>query len=355
MKRVIPFTVLSFLLFLSGCIPLGEPKAPTTPQDQTVITPSIPVGEEYYQTLLPYVKSSAEGTYAEMGNRVDADRLELGLMELSQKIFSPSRYILQEGQIISVDDAVDWLARYDASKNSQGLNPASGSKPIVHIYEQDYLDMGTKKLAGLSIAISLNPMTTVTENGKEKEVRRSDEALQGILQEASAKIVDRIRAKGMKGPLLIAGFLQEPSISLVPGHYFVYGTVPANGTGAEWKPFKERYLLYPGRMAKSDLEKQVGANFSDFQGKLKEFFGRYAGAMGLARFVDDQLVEFTVTLETEYSSKTEVLSLTQYIAGLIPQYFPQKAQVNVYIRSVDRPEALYVRPVEGDPLFHIYR
>lgn len=347
--------VLALLLLLSGCIPQGIKQEPAPTKEVTVTTPAIPVGGKMYQTLLPYEKSKANGTYAEMGNRIDADRLELGLMELSQRIFSPERYLLQEGQLISEDDAVDWLARYDAAKNSQGLNPPSGSLPIAHIYEQDYLDMGSKKLAGLSIALSLNPMQSITKDGKTTKERRTDEEMTTILREAGQKVIDRIRAKGMKGPILIAGFMLEPDISLIPGHFFTYGTVAAESNQVEWKSFKERYVLYPGRLAETDTEKQVGGNFSDFQGKLQEFFARYAGAMALARFVNDQPVEITITLETEYSSKTEVLSLTQYIAGLVPQYFAKEMQVNVYIESIDRPEALYVRPPSGEPFFHIYR
>lgn len=345
----------SLFLLVAGCAPQITPKETVPAKETAVVTPVIPVGGKMYQTLLPYVKSKAQGTYAEMNNRIDADRLELGLMELSQKIFSPDRYLLQEGQLISGDEAVDWLARYDATKNSQGLNPPSGTKPIVHIYEQDYIDQGSKKLAGLSLALSLNPVQSVTRDGKTSNVRRTDAEMTQILQGASAKVVDRLRAKGMKGPILIAGFLLEPDISLVPGHYFAYGTVPADGKQMDWKGFQERYVLYPGRLAKTDMEKKVGGDFTDLQGKLQAFFAHYAGAMALVRFVNDRPVEVTLTLETEYSSKTEVLSLTQYIAGLIPNYFSKETQVNVYIQSVDRPEALYVRPATGDPLFHIYR
>lgn len=348
---------ISVMLLVSGCIPqINKPEDSQIQLPNEIVTPVIPYGEKFYQTSLPYLPNKTKGTIATFKNRLDANRLELGLIELAQTKFDPGKYLFQEGQILSTDDVEDWLGRYHPEKNTLGLNPEQGSNILIHILEHDYINAETKELAGIVLGLSINPIYTVTENNEKKTTVMDLDAQRAKAEEYGTKIVQRIRAMDVKVPIMVAGFVLEPDSSMIPGHFINYGTAGREDENIEsWENIDERYVLYPGKLSKTDREKEIGGKFSDLQEKVREFFAHYAGVIGLARFISDKPVELTITVHAEYSSKTEVIALTQYISGLLPELFPDDMKINIYIQSIDQPEAVYIRPIDGDPFFHVYR
>ncbi len=350
----------SIVLFLSIALLLSSCTA-KKPEDQelpiievpNLITPQIPSEENFYRTSLPYVASKSKGTVAPSSNRLDLNLQELGLLELARTKFSPNKYLFQEGQYISSDDAEDWLGRYHIEKNRLGLNPELGTNQLIHILEHNYLHIESKELGGIVIGLAVS---SVTKNPEDKEERLTTEALRAKVEELSARILERLRAKDVKVPILIAGFSLEPSSSILPGNYISLGTVTEGETiVSKWSNIEERHVVYPGRKSITDREKEFGSIFSDFQKEVQSFFSQYAGITGVVRFISDEPKEMSITVRASYSSRTEVIAFTQYISGLIPDYFPEKMKINVYIESSNKAEAIYVRPMEGEPFFHVYR
>lgn len=359
-------TIKAFILFvsvcfmLSGCLPLMP--AREEPHEEVVnniVTFDIPSGEVTYRTSLPYLASQTKGTTAttnsnyDVSHRLDLTRIELGLLELAQSQFDPDKYLFQEGQVISSDDVEDWLGRYHAEKNRLGLNPENGPNQLIHILEHDYLKMDSKELSGIAISLAV-PSAIKSSDGKEKSLTAEEQREK--VKILAGKIVERIRAKKVEVPILIAGYSLEVSTSVIPGHFISYAVAGKGDVSiGDWKNIDEHYVLYPGRSSRTEREKEIGAAFTDFQAEVQTFFRQYAGVTGLARFRSDQPFEMTITIRADYSSKTEVIALVQYIAGILPNYFPNEMKINVYIETNGRSEAVYIRPVKGDPFFHLYR
>lgn len=352
-KKLLVSLMISSII-VSGCTTKKtEEDIPPVIETQSIITPLIESGENYYRTALPYLASKSKGKVAPSSNRLDLNIQELGLLELALTQFSPSKYLFQEGQYISNDDVEDWLGRYHLEKNRLGLNPETGSNQLIHILEHDYLLIDTQELGGIVIGLAVS---STAKSAEDKEVRLTNDELRKQVEVLATRIVERIRAKDVDAPILIAGFALEPSSSILPGNYISLGTVTTGESFvSKWTPIEERRVVYPGRKSTTDREKEMGNLFADFQKDIQSFFPQYAGITGVVRFVADEPREMSVTVRASYSSRTEVIAFTQFVAGLIPEYFPDKLKVNLYVESVNKAEALYVRPVEGEPFFHIYR
>lgn len=353
-KQRVLLILISVMLIISGCIPNNEEeKAPIVVEMPSLITPAIPSGEAAYRTSLPYVPSKAKGTVASSNSRLDLNYQEFGLIEFALTQFSPTKYLFQEGQYISTDDAEDWLGRYHAEKNRLGLNPETGPNQLIHILEHDYLHMDTKELGGIVIGLAV---ASVTKNAEDKEERIAVDILRSRVQDLSTRIIERIRDKDVNVPILIAGYALEPSSSVFPGNYINIGSVAAGERlVSEWKNIDERYVLFPTRKITTDEESEFANQFSAFQKEIQSFFPHYAGVTGVVRFQSNEAREMSVVVRASYSSRTEVIAFTQYVSGLIPDYFSDKMKINVYIESVNKAEAIYIRPVDGDPFFHVYR
>lgn len=355
MKKKTAFALMiSTALLLSGCMS-KEPAKPEVPviEVPNLVTPVIPSGENYYRTSLPYLASKSKGTVASSNSRLDLNRQELGLLELAQTKFSPNTFMFQEGQYISSDDVEDWLGRYHSEKNRLGLNPETGSNQLIHILEHDYLQIDSQELGGMVIGLAVS---SVVKNAEDKEERLEIDALRSIVEQLAARIVERVRANEVTVPILIAGFALEPSSSVLPGNYINLGTVAAGETVvSKWSPIEEHHVVYPGRKSSTESEKEFGNIFSDFQKEVQSFFPQYSGVTGVVRFLNDEPREMSVTVRASYSSRTEVIAFTQFISGLIADYFPESLKVNVYVESANKSEAIYIRPAKGEPFFHVYR
>lgn len=353
-KKGILILLLAFLLLLSACnAPSPTEQSPVVVEAQSTITPEISSEEAMYRTLIPYVANKSKGTVVSANARLDMNNQELGLLELAQVQFSPSDFLFQEGQMISRDDAEDWLGRYHPEKNMLGLNPETGSNRLIHILEHDFVHMNNQELGGIVLSLAV---ATVVRNAEDKEVRVGLEELQVEVQGFAQRIVERIRAKGVEAPIVVAGYALEPSASVLPGNFITFGTAAKGDTTiAKWNPIAERHIILPGRNITTDRESDIARQFADFQKEVQAFFPHYAGITGLVRFVADEPKELTITVRASYSSRTEVIAFTQYTSALISEYFTDAMKISVYVESVNRAEAIYIRPLTGEPFFYVYR
>lgn len=363
----------SMLLLLSGCLP-----SKTNTMDQLDIdvppmesAPTVYVQENYYGGLLPFVASQARGTLdTYLGNyRLDSDRLELGLLEVAQDYFPTESHLYREGQFITRQEIQSWL-RIESDENTLGLNPSDKKERILlHILEHNYWDSKATSLQGIVIGLSLAPKYTAeqqTGNGTEAhQLYYSDDELRNYGQEMAKKIAERIRLK-LKNteysdiPIVFALYRLEEQGNLIPGNFLSSGLVKKGENEVSgWKTINEIYFLFPSSpLTAFEKERSLtNANkFSEFKKEVQKFFPNYIGIVGIGRYLDEKLVELTITANTEFGAKTEVIQLTQFMGGQAMEMFPKNTHINIYIQSINEPQAIFVRPADGDePMMHIYR
>ncbi|TGV07848.1 sex pheromone biosynthesis protein CamS, partial [Mesorhizobium sp. M00.F.Ca.ET.186.01.1.1] len=175
-------------------------------------------------------------------------------------------------------------------------------------------------------------------------------------QQLAASIVATLRVSTPNVPMLILLYqVPEANSSLVPGHFIMSGTVGAGESAvSKWQPIEEEFFLFPS----ADVEKkypQQSLQYDKLMRQAQAYFGEYVGMTGVGRFMDGRLTELTITATAEYDSRTEVLQFTQYAAGSINQLFDKSVHVNLYVQSMNKPLAIYIRPTSGEPYMHLYR
>ncbi|MBO8164762.1 MAG: CamS family sex pheromone protein [Brevibacillus sp.] len=326
-----------------------EKPNPATP----TISPIIEVSGDYYGSVVPYQPNQTRGMLSRMsGFRIDFSRLELGLLEIARETFSPKEYLFQEGQLISSEQVNAWLA--PASKdNPEGLNPEDGNTLLLHVLEHDYLDKESQQLAGIVLGLTLSPQYK-DASGQEKvyttdELREKGKAI-------AARIVQKVRAENQQIPMVVALFrVPEKNSTLLPGTFIMTGTVNSTESAvSKWQPIEEKYYLFPSDAVYKDYP-QISLQYDKLMKQTKAFYGEFIGLTGVGRFMGGELIELTLTATAEYDSRTEVTQFTQYCASLINQLLDKQVHVNLYVESINRPLAVYVRPANGEPYMHVYR
>ncbi|WP_126425145.1 CamS family sex pheromone protein [Brevibacillus marinus] len=327
----------------------AEESAPATP----TVSPVIEVSGEYYTSVVPYKPNQTRGMLSRLSSyRIDFSRLELGLLEIAQETFDPKQYLFQEGQQISSKQVSEWLAPA-SQDNPNGLNPGDGNTLLVHVLEHDYLDKESQQLAGIVLGLTLSP--EYKDAAGQLHVYTTDE-LRAKGQALAARIVQQVRAEHQQIPLVVALYqVPDRSSTLVPGNFIMTGIVNAGESAvSKWQPIDEKYYLFPGEAVYRDYP-QISLQYDKLMEQSKAFFSEFLGLTGVGRFMGGDLVELTLTATAEYDSRTEVIQFTQYVASLINQYFDQQVHINLYVESINRPLAVYVRPANGEGYMHVYR
>lgn len=373
-KRILSYSIVTPLLLISlvGCLPLQEESPDATEFDRlpSVIAPSVQVEEKYYRGLQPFVSSKTRGSLQTSLSRyrLDSDRLELGLLEIAQDYFPTESHLFREGQIIGGDNynLSNWL-KVKSGTNKLGLNPEDTSDRILlHILEHNYINLQGEQLEGIVIGLSLASIYTVekeTEGAEQGTKRRetlhyTEDELRIHGARMADIIAERIRAQ-FNAPIVIALYQLEEQHSLVPGNFLSVGYVERDQNYvSKWDSINETYFLFPSNALTRfdrDFSKTYSKDFADFKTKVQEFFPNYIGIIGDGRVIDEQLVELTVTITTEFASKTEVIQLTQFLGGTAIDMFSENVHLNIYVQAINQPQAVFVRPINGEPVMHIYR
>jgi protein involved in sex pheromone biosynthesis len=381
--------ILLLLVSASGCSLFSknntqQPTVKNTPkgtsnQNQITVIPQDQSTKSDYQTVRPKTPSETRG-YIQYGvsNRVDVDELETRLQDLSKTPYGPGRYFFQEGRYLSPNFIDSLLSRKDKT-HPNGLNPplgkgkdlgaqaASSPKTLSYILEQDYL---TKKgssyqLSGISLGISVN--SVYSDNLYDPKTGNTypvDVTLDPTKSMSQAKIDAQMilqKIRGIHGlenvPVFIGLYIESEPSSFIPGHYFAKSFVNGGGqTIGKWTSVNEKVVLFPSTTAQNsylgDSDK-----FGKFSDDIKSFFPNSIGVIGKGFYKDGNLSELTVTINERFYDKTETVSFANYVAMLISDKFPfpQDTPVQVYINSVNQPEAIIVnRPNMDQPFVHVY-
>lgn len=357
--------VATVVFGLTGCFLFEEEPLETVevPDQRSVITPTIQVEENYYRSMIPFEASSTRGKlYSNMKNhRLDADRLELGLLEIAQEHFSPDNYLFREGQLITSREIDNWL-RVESEDFPLGLNPADAEgRVLMHIVEHNYTNLKGDSVEGIVLGLSLAPeyqQTIVTDDdGEQKQTMAyTKEQLRNHGHRIADQLAERMRQKEPEAPIIIALYHMAERDSLVPGDFLSVGTVKAEQNYvSEWQTINEQYILFPSTLLR-DNYRDISAEYNRFLSRARDAFPNYyMGIIGVGRFVDDQLIELSLTVTTEGASKTEVVQLTQFLGGEAIELFDEHVHINIYMQSINEPQAVFVRPAGADPMMHVYR
>ncbi|WP_156291004.1 CamS family sex pheromone protein [Oceanobacillus salinisoli] len=377
MKKL-SITLISTLLFLASCAPDNNEEEEVVQENeiteqQTSIVPSYQLTDETYRIILPYQTSEARGVITnQMGNRVDIDELEEGLMRHSKEVFDPSELYFQEGQYLSSDQVFNWIDELNPQIDEDELEGLEKEEKVevyeenprylTHILEQNYLkrnEDSTVDLAGVSIGIALKSIYRFqTEIGGPyyyEEIPMSQMIEKG--QEVAQTIVSEMREMEdfPDVPIMIALFREEEQNSPVPGSFVSKTLVPAGDNSIDgWETINEENVLFPSNRASSEFPEDHEV-ISSFGTEISQFFPNYVGYVGKGFYVNDELQRLTLEIPLEFYGKGEVIGFTQYTYGLVQDMFANNYDLEINITSSHGTESLINREAgEETPTVHIY-
>ncbi|KAA0765064.1 CamS family sex pheromone protein [Bacillus sp. SH5-2] len=393
MKKI-ALAVLSLSLLVSGCS-IGADKDEKVVEKsgkakEQAIVPKYSISDEYYKTTVPFDAGSARGLVVQgLNSRLDVDEFETGLMRIAKDSFSTKDYFFKGGSALDTQtvqmlvkrkrtDAeqkeLETKLKKDAVKFPNiGLNPALGEgseslevknkkNPIYisNILEHDYyVKKGEKdvELGGIVVGLAMNSVHYYEEeHGYPREAKIEDEKLlaegKKMAQEI-LKVMHQKKPEIKNVPITFAIYRQSPKSSLVPGNFVSYANVEKGSeTVEDWKQINEKYYLFPSEQAKTDNKREDLARVSNFKAKLSDYFqGDYTAVIGTGMYKDDELKEMKLDIPVQFNGKADIIGFTQYVAGLVMEYFPNYMKVQVTIKSVERPEAIIIREAKQDEPF----
>ncbi|TLS36029.1 CamS family sex pheromone protein [Pseudalkalibacillus caeni] len=396
-RRGLIVSISAMSLLLSGCLPNSDKpeekivEQPDDKKEKAIISQEIQTTEKYYRSVLDKKgetnsldPGAVRGLITDgVDNRLDVDELETGLMRIAQETFDPDKYFFKDGQLFDSKEIHTWLKR-KSKTNEQGLNPALGMKedPAQHekvmeaekanprylsyILEHNYYvknDENKVALGGVVVGLSLYdiyPFSVYDDQGLKYTGTADVKNAVAKGKKAAEAIIKDIRTdEKVDVPIVVALFIEQPRDSIVPGN-FVAKTVVDGGKASidGWKEIDEKYYAFPSKDAEeahpSDAEK-----FDSFKRSIQEFFPNFVGVVGTGLYRDDKLQRMKVEIPVQFYSKSEIISFTQFVTGLVKNKkdtFPQDLPVSVYITSMNKPESIIVKdPHEEEPFVHIYQ
>jgi len=396
MKKI-ALAILSLGLLVSGCSAGADKDEKVAEKsgkakEQSVV-PKYAISDEYYKTTIPFDGGKARGLVVQgLNSRLDIDEFETGLMRIAKESFSTKDNFLKGGKALDTQtiqmlvkrkrtDAeqkeLEEKLKKDAVKFPNiGLNPALGTgseslevknkkNPIYisNILEHDYYvkkgDNGEERV-GMVVGLAMNSVQYFNEeHGYPREAAIPDEKMLAEGKKMAQEILKVIHQKEPETkniPITFAIYRQAPKSSLVPGNFVSYANVEKGSeTVEDWKQINEKYYLFPSEQAKTDNKREDLARVSNFKAKLSDYFqGDYTAVIGTGMYRDDELREMKLDIPVQFNGKAEIVGFTQYVAGLVMEYFPNYMKVQVTIKSVERPEAIIIREAKQDePLVKI--
>ena len=356
-KRAFIFIII-LLLVVSGCSSPNEAEDEensSTLEATSIIVPSLKLNEEYYRGVVPYKSSPINGMLREIPTRLDNKYFEMGLIELAKNNYSPSNYIFQEGQILTMNEIEPLL---DPNQYPQYENF------VYTVTEHNYL-FEDGQYGGVVIGLLVSPRYYLkNENGE--YIRNSngarvveyytEEEMNEKSKQLANDVVSLVRKKDPNVSITVGVMKAQTRDLKLPGTFFLTGkTGEKDKDSLEWKGINETYLFLPTDLRIEDENADTIKIFNYFKGEMEEYLPGYAGITGMARVVNGNLIEITIKSLAEFDSTSEAIQYTQFAASRIKKYFPEETHVNFYVNTIDRPRALYVRDSDGKDYMHIYR
>lgn len=396
MKKI-ALAILSLGLLVGGCSAGADKDEKVAEKsgkakEQSVV-PKYAISDEYYKTTIPFDGGNARGLVVQgLNSRLDIDEFETGLMRIAKESFNTKDNFLKGGSALDTQviqmlvkrkrtdaeqkELEDKLKKDAVKFPNIGLNPALGTgseslevknkkNPIYisNILEHDYYVKkgdNSEERVGMVVGLAMNSVQYFNEeHGYPREAVIPDEKMLAEGKKMAQEILKVIHQKQPDTkniPITFAIYRQSPKSSLVPGNFVSYANVEKGSeTVEDWKQINEKYYLFPSEQAKTDNKREDLARVSNFKAKLSDYFqGDYTAVIGTGMYRDDELREMKLDIPVQFNGKAEIIGFTQYVAGLVMEYFPNYMKVQVTIKSVERPEAIIIREAKQDePLVKI--
>ena len=338
------------VLLLSACDGNNQNRQET----QTVAT------EGDYAAILPFSTSDTRQKHTSVtSDQGERYNITTGLMELSQAHFSTNDVAFKESQFLTYDvlDASDYttgLLGRTSDSNPDGLNQSkdesfdtgngetvNGVAPLIDIYELDWYSGST--LRGISLAMVLSP-NTYDANGESVEI--TEDQLKVFADAQGKKLNSYIRDNfpeiSSNTPILIAVYVLSDD-AVLPGHYVMQAY--CTSSSASFSDVNEEWTLVPSTSF-TQKDEDVATQFAELKAGLVGFTPDDVYIIGKARFKDDALVEFNITVNLHAKTAAEAIALSQYISGQTSLFTSTNYELTIDISS-DNDHIAVIRRSQG--------
>jgi protein involved in sex pheromone biosynthesis len=364
----------------------GVTNVPATEQEDQVTSRT--EGSLNYETVIPYELSPSRGlTSTNMISSYNIEAFEKGLFNISEATFDPEDYIFREGQIFTEEMVRGFLNRAytreeldDMSEeeladgtafSNLGLNPSTEGESdpetiaeeaplyLSHILEQNYMtedSEGNLELEGMTIGLAMNSVYYYEgEDGTSESQELDEDVVREQGERMAGEILERIRANEQYKDLTIEFgiFIQSSDTSITPGHFVSYSV--AEGGVNELSSFNdvnEEYVLFPSTEGE-ELNEETNNDYELFNRELSSYFDSFTTSVGHGYFKDDELEYLSIEIPIEYTSRGEIIGLSQYISDLLENHFAG-IQVEVSIADKSTAYSLITKTADENIQTHIY-
>lgn len=355
----------------------GSNSTSTTTTGSKETTTTGTTDTEFYQGVIKngsYTTSKSRGvSVAQNDNVMNLKSFETGLLDVSKKQFSTSKYVYQEGQYLNTATVQKWLGR-KSSSNPNGLNPVNNGKkdantrnPIYlqQLEEQDYMVQSGSKvtLGGVTVGLGMNSVDyyTKVQYGATYQTNISDTVLTEQGKKMANTVLQRLRQQSaLKNvPIVLALYKQSSNDSLVGGNMVAYA-VSKNGSTSisNWKALNWQNYVFPAttESKNSGANSNDEADFSSFKSHVQNFFPNLSGVTANAHYKDKSLSKLSVNITTKFYSETEIISFTQYLATAAKRYLPAGVPVEITVKSANGTvQSFLARTAKGSSYYtHVF-
>ncbi|MFB4165462.1 CamS family sex pheromone protein [Alteribacillus sp. JSM 102045] len=388
---------LSSLLLLSGCIPGLEPdeegvdieQEETDEEAEVKVSPEIPSLDNYYRSILQdgkYIHGNTRGFNTDVVyNRMDLERMEVGMQEIALEEFNQEDYFFREGQFIERNELNSWLMREkeeteEEEGNPEGLNPPLGSgdsfeeressqpRVLSNILEHNYVfenDEGNLQVGGLVIGLSMNSVYYFREQNDDgtygpwlNETIDEETSLEES-KDIANQVLERLRSEEREEgalssvPIMFAVFREAARDSAIPGEFIATAVAQPGEEVGNWQSINEKHYLFPSSSADEE-QRDDAENFNQFRDDVNQFFENYVGVVGEGYYQNDDLRSLSIEIPITFYSKTEVIAFTQHVTDRLENRFPDELDIEVEISSSGGQEALIIKEPGEEPFIHVY-
>lgn len=364
----------------------GVTNVPVTEQDEQVTSRT--ENRTDYETVIPYQLSPSRGlTSTNMVSSYNIEAFEKGLFELSKGTFSPNDYVFREGQVFTeemvrgflnraytreeIDDMSEEELADGTAFSNLGLNPSTEGETdpdviaeeaplyLSHLLEQNYVvedDDGNLELEGMTIGLAMNSEYYYeNDNGNTESVSLDEAAVKEQGELMAGEILERIRANEQYQDvtILFAVFIQSGDTSITPGNFVSY-TVADSGEGeiSSFTNVDESHVMFPSNEAR-ELSEETNNDYEVFNRDLSSYFDSFTTSVGHGYFRDGSLEYLSIEIPIEYTSRGEIIGLSQYVSDLLSNHF-SGTRVEISIADKNEAYALITKTEDDSIQTHIY-
>ena len=348
---------------LAGCGNIEKEIKPVREEqlaNQTMTTGRIDYS--VYQSVLQdgtYQTSPIRGlTASGLQNGYNQKNFERGLLRLSHQAFSAEDFYFKEGQALDEATVKAWLGR-ESEDNPLGLNTADSNTPLVfqQLLAYDFIKADGNTLGGVSLGFSFN--RSFTQDGTTIDISR--EAMMKQVHRSVSAVLTRMRKiAGYENiPIQVNIFEQAPANQLTGGQFIYTAISEAGGQSIdEYEEVTESVLLLPVFDSVQNLatDKGINQSFLTFKKAVQKAFPDLVGVTGFVYFVEEEVVDLTIKIDSKYFGQSEIASFTQFIGKQVEVMFAEiPGNVSVEVSAVHVPQAVITRPAGSEQVTsHIF-